>query len=200
MIQHESSYDYTTNVIFPFVIHSGTCAPCRHLSISGASLSWMDVNFLNQKPCILSWPSNLLFGIFFSAFLRKSMCISAFGPSSSFSNSFDILFIQWSFSLCFRLPYFSPKSFSFSCIGFCMFSSHLLPNVGRIFFRCFGMSCFFSVLFYPLSISLWSSFVRQYFLVYFLKLYCYFLLSCLFLLVPTYSSVFPLFYHFDLFS
>ena len=48
-----------------------------------------------------------------------------------------------------------------------MFLCHPLPIVDRIFFRCFGMSCFFSVLFYPLSISLWFPFHRQHFLFFF---------------------------------
>ena len=37
-------------VVFPLVIQSGTCASCRHLFISSASQSWMEVNFLNQNP------------------------------------------------------------------------------------------------------------------------------------------------------
>ena len=56
------------NVVFPLVIHSGTCAPCRHLFISSASLSRIEVNFLNQKPCIPSWPGVFQFDIFLCRF------------------------------------------------------------------------------------------------------------------------------------
>ena len=60
-----------------------------------------------------------------------------------------------------------------------MFLCHALPVVDRIFFRFFGMFCFVCIFFFfflPfVNISLISLF-RQYFLVYFLKLYCYFFL------------------------
>ena len=49
---------------FFLVTHSGTCAPCKHLFISSASLPWMEVNFLDQKPCIPSWPGVLLLLLF----------------------------------------------------------------------------------------------------------------------------------------
>ena len=49
------------NVVFSLVIHSGTCASCRHLSISSASLSWMEVNFLNYLTLrIQPWPIRLV--------------------------------------------------------------------------------------------------------------------------------------------
>ena len=80
-----------------------------------------------------------------------------------------------------------------------MFSCHLLPVVDRIFLSRFGMSCFVCIILPFVDISL-ISFFRQYFLVYFLKLYCYFFLCSLFLFVPMYSSIFPLFYHFGQFS
>ena len=77
-----------------------------------------------------------------------------------------------------------------------MFSCHLPTFVGRIFFHCFGISCFLCIVLPFADISL-IFFFRLYFLVYFLKLYCYFFLCCLF--VSTCFSVFPLFYHFGLF-
>ena len=52
------------NVVLLLVIHSGTCALCRHLFISNNSLSWMEVNFLNQKPFIPLWPGAFQFDIF----------------------------------------------------------------------------------------------------------------------------------------
>ena len=72
------------------------------------------------------------------------------------------------------LLYFSPKSFGFSCIRllvcFLVISSQLLIKLS------FNVLEFpvLSVLLYPLSISLQSSFFRQYILGFFLKLYSYF--------------------------
>ena len=61
---------------------------------------------------------------------------------------------------------------------------------GWIFFRCFGMSVL-SVLFYPVSISFWSSFFRQYILIYFFESnFLSSLLCCFSLFVQTYSSFF----------
>ena len=181
-------------MVLPLVIHSG-----RHLFIPNANLSWMEVNFLNQKPCIPSWPGIFQFDIFFSVVLSKSVCISAFGPSLRPSSSLVISFIQSAFLLYFWLPYFCPKLLGFSWIRllvcFSVISSQLLIEFSFIVLECLVLS----VLFYPLSISLSSSFFRQYFLVYFLKLYCKFFLCCLFFSVPNNSSVFLLFYHFCLF-
>ena len=55
---------FCINVVLPLVIRSGTCAPCKHLFISRPSLSWMEVDFLNHKPCIPSWPGVFQFDIF----------------------------------------------------------------------------------------------------------------------------------------
>ena len=87
------------NEVLPVVIHSGTLASCRHLFISSASLSRIVVNFLNQNPCIPSWLGVFQFDIF-CVILSESMCSSAFGPSSSPSNSFAMLLIHSAFLLC----------------------------------------------------------------------------------------------------
>ena len=85
-------------------------------------------------------------------------------------------------------PYFSPKSLGFFNIRlfvcFRVTPSQLLIEFPFVVLECPALS----VLFYPLSISLSSSFFGQYFLVYFLRLYCYFSLCCLFLLSPAYFS------------
>ena len=85
---------------FFLVIQSGIFALYKHLFIFRASLSWMELNFLNEKPCIPSWPGVFQFDIFFSVVLSKLMCISAFW-SLSFSSSLVILFIHSAFSLFF---------------------------------------------------------------------------------------------------
>ena len=107
----------------------------------------MEVNFLNQKPCILSCPAVFRFDIFFSVFLSSSVCISALGPSSNPSCSFVISFIHSTFSLCF----FGCHIFVQNCSVFLRlvagkFLCHALPTIDRIFFRCFGKSCFVSIL------------------------------------------------------
>ena len=119
----------------------------------------MEVNFLNQNPCISSWPG--VFQGFFCVVLSKSMCISAFGPSFSSSTSFVILFIHCFvvfFCYVFWLPYFVQNCFGFSCIQllvwFCVISSHLLVEFSFVVLECPVLS----VLFYPLAICLWSSF------------------------------------------
>ena len=88
-------------MVFPLVIQSDTCASCRHLFISSASLSRTEVNFLNQNPCIPSYPGVFQFDIFFSVFLSNSIFISSLGPSSSPSSSLVISFILSAFTLCF---------------------------------------------------------------------------------------------------
>ena len=53
------------------------------------------------------------------------------------------------------LPYYSPKSFGFFFIRlFGMFSCHSLPIVDRIFFHCFGISCFVCIVLAFLDVSL----------------------------------------------
>ena len=134
----------------------------------------------------------------FSVVLSKWMCISAFGPSLSPSNSIVILFVHSAFSLCFFffwLPYFSPKSSRFllhQVVG--MFSRHLLPAVGRISFRCFGMSCFVCIVLPFVDI----------FLI-FASIFWFISSSCtdFFLVLPypfcSYTGVIHLFYHFGRF-
>ena len=92
--------------------------------------------------------------IFFSVVLSKSMCISAFRPSSSPSKSIDMLFIHSAFSLCFLGCHILVKSrfLLHPVVG--MFSYHLLPVVDRIFFRCFGMSYFICIVLPFIDISL----------------------------------------------
>ena len=66
-----------------------------------------------------------------------------------FSGLIRVLLVLLSYCLSFQpfrcvfwLPYFSQKTFGFFGIRLLMFSCHLLPVVDRIFFHCFGMSCF----------------------------------------------------------
>ena len=100
--------------------------------------------------------------------------------------------------MLFWLPYFSPESLGFFCIR--LLECFIVIFQLLIEFSFIVLECpILSVLFYPLSISLQSSFFCQYFLVYFLKLNCKFFLCCLFFPVLIYSSDFLLFFSFSCF-
>ena len=80
----------------------------------------------------------------FSVVLSESRCISTLGPSSSIRNFFFMLLIYSSF-FCYDLsvPIFCSKIFLSPLHPVaCMCSPLLSRLVGRIFFRCLGMSCF----------------------------------------------------------
>ena len=105
------------NVVFLLFTHSGTSyAPCRHLFISSGSLSWMDVNFLKQKPCIQSWPSVLHPVWYFLLSFWVNRCVF---PVSGLLRALLILFSYYlsiqPFRYVFWLPYSSPKEFGFFC-------------------------------------------------------------------------------------
>ena len=107
----------------------------------------MEVNFLNQKPCIPLWPGVFQFDTFLSVVLRKLVCISAFGPSLCSSSSLLTWFIHLAFSLCFLFAIFLSRVVGFHLslvVG--MFYCHLLPSVDRIFFHSFGMSYFVCII------------------------------------------------------
>ena len=180
---------------FPLVIISGTCAPCRHLFISSACLLWMEVNFLNQKPCIPSWPGVFQFDIF-SVILSKLLRISAFGPSWSPSNFFVILFIHSAFSLCFLgwhiLVQNRPVSLASGCWYVFVSSSNCWKNFLLLWNVPFCQYCF-TLCRYLFNLPSFASnfwFISS----------SYFFLCSLFLFVLTYSSVFLLFHHFGHFS
>ena len=122
----------------------------------------MEVNFLNQKPCISSWPFQ--FDILFSAVLSKSSCFSILGSSSSPSSSLVMLFIHSAFSLCF-------------------FGSHILAQNRSV---SFASGCWY--VFVSLSPSCWSNFLSLFWKVLFC-LYCFTLSRYLFNL-PSLASTF----------
>ena len=134
---------------------------------------------------------------FCSVLLSKSMCISALGPSSSPYNSFTYIAYLFGLFVMFSwLSNFTLKLFSLICIRFlvCFYviSPYLLVEFPFVVLECPVLS----VLFYPFSISFQSSLFRHFFLFYFLKLYCFFFLCCLFLLslrVPAFFLCFLIF-------
>ena len=189
---------FLINVVFPLVIHSGTCAVCRHLFISNASLSWMEVFFLNQKPWIPSWPGVFHFDISLMLFWVNLYLF----PLSDLLQALRILspccLSIRPFRCVFWLPYFCPKSFSvFLHLIVGTFLCHFLPVVDRIFFRCFVMSCFVCIILPFVDISLITRLLP---VLLFYRCTVFFFFSCyLFLFVPTYSSAFLSFYNFGLF-
>ena len=97
------------------------------------------------------------------------------------------------------LTYFSTKLLGFFCISllicFLVIPSQLLI---KFFFRCFVPFCLYCFTLSRYIFNL-ASFASS-FWYFFLKLYCKFFMWCLFLSVPNYSIVFPLFYLYVLFS
>ena len=127
------------------------------------------------------------------------MCISVSGPSSCPSSSLVILFIHSAFSLCYFVFSILLYNQSVSFVSDCWYVFLSSPPNCRIFFHCFEMCSFVCIvlpfvdvplifLFSPVLSGLFPQVVLLFFYV------------LLFLFVPTYSSVFPLFYHFGLFS
>ena len=154
----------------------------------------MEVNFLNQKPCIPSFPGVFQFNTFLVSFWVNRYVF----PLSSLLRALLIL-LSYCLSIrpfrnVFRLPYFSPKSFDFLCIRllvcFRVISSQLLVEFSFVALEFPVLSVFF----YPLSISLifLSSTVFSGLFLLVVLFVCFFL-CFLFLFVPTYSSVFPFF-------
>ena len=138
----------------PSFIHSGISVFCMHFFISAASLSCMEINFLNQNPCMPSRPEVFQFGIFLSIALSPSGCMFTWGPSSSIRNSLFILFIYFAF-FYLSVPIFCSKIFwplSHLVVGM---ASPILPlTLPRIFSRCFWTSCFVYIVWSCLGIFL----------------------------------------------
>ena len=89
--------------------------------------------------------SNLV--LFLNVALFKLRCIFALGPSSSPSNSFSILLIYSAFQLCSLSSRLFLQNFFVSLSSGCWYVFVYSPLLaGRIFFRCFGMSCFISII------------------------------------------------------
>ena len=104
---------------FFLVIHSGMSVSWKHPFILIASLSWMEVNFLNQNPCMPSRPGVFWFGIFFF-FECCSKWINVYIRLRTFFNSLQ-LFFHFAYPFCFFVmilpfPYFTPKLLCIPCI------------------------------------------------------------------------------------
>ena len=124
------------------VIHSGTYASCRHQFISNASLSWMVVNFFNQNPRIPSWRFPIWY---FLVSFSVNWCVF---PLSALLRALLFLLLYCLFIRFFFLFFFCYVLVAIFCsrivqfplhpvVGKCL---HHLPQLGRIFLRCFGMS------------------------------------------------------------
>ena len=145
------------NVIFPLVIHWDMSVSYTHLFISIASLSLMEQMFLNHYPCMPSWLGDLRFDTFPNISLR---CIFALEPSSSPRTSFPQLLINSAPRLCSLRSHILLQNCFVSLSSACCYVVVHSPPC-RIFFRCFGMSCF-SLLFNSVSISAYLVFSYLY--------------------------------------
>ncbi len=187
-------------VIFSLVNHSGMSFAFKHLFISRANLSRTEVNFWNQYPCILSWPSVFSFGTFLSVALSELRCIFSFGSSSSPCNFFSVLFIDSAFLSCFLCSHILLQNCCFPVIRLlvCLraFSSYLRVE--------FFFSLFWNVPFcryclflsqYLVSLSSFASTSRSISSSFVGCFNCYVAFS---LFIRIYSIIFPLSYHFYL--
>ena len=159
----------------------------------------MVVNFLNHCPWFPSLPGAFQFDI--SVLFSVNICV--FSLSILLQVLLDLFPCCLSirlFGYVFLVSIFNSKIIQLLLHRVAdMFSCHLPQLVGRILFRCFGMSCFICIVLPFLTIFL-IFFFRQYFLGFFIKLNCYFSLCSFFLFVPTFFSIFPLFFYFCQFS
>ena len=142
---------FIIGLVFPFVIVSCISASCRHLFIWSVTLSRMNVNS-GTRTHICHHGLAFFNLIFFNVVLSESMCICAFGLSSSSSDSFAIF--HWAFfAMSFSLPYFTPKLFSFTCIWslvcFCTISPYVFVEFSFVVLACPVLS----ELFYSFSIK-----------------------------------------------
>ena len=108
---------YTTGTI-----HSSIFAFSRNHFSSRASLSWMDMTFLNQNPCIPSWPGFSNSALFWELLWEiPGLCPTQI-HLQVFVNLFPCYLSNHSF-IFFLLPYFTQKP------------------VDRIFSHYFGLFC-----------------------------------------------------------
>ena len=145
----------------------------------------MEGNVLNQKPCIPSWPGVFQFYIFSVSFWVNRFLF----PLSSLFRVVPLLLSYClsikPFRYVFLVAIFLSKIVRFLLHPIVsMFSCHPLPVVDRIFFCCFGMSCFVSIVLTFVDISLifhlspvLSNLFPQVVLLFFLR--------CIFLFVST---------------
>ena len=106
----------------------------RYLLNCRASLSWMDVKFPNQNPCIPSWPGVFQFGTFLSVALNESKCISIPRPFTSPCTLFFMLFIHSAFMLStFCSDILLQNCFVSFASGCSFVFVHSLPTCSQIF-------------------------------------------------------------------
>ena len=150
-------------------------------------ISWTRIQLFNYGLAFSNY-------IFFSVVLGKSMCIFAFGPSLSPSDSFVILFIHLVFLLCSLGCHIFVQNCTVSLAStywyvFVSSPPHTHTHVCRSSFRCFGMSYFVCIVlpFVDISLVFLLSPVLSDLFPQVIKL---FFLCCLFLYVFTRTSVF----------
>ena len=122
------------------MIHSCISVFCMHLFISVASLLWMEANFLNQNPCRPSRPGVFQFDIFSVDLSASYVHLRAFFLRSQLC--FHVVYPFGIFVMIFPFTYLAQKSSCLFRIQLLVCHRPFTPYF-RIFFRCFGTSCFF---------------------------------------------------------
>ena len=130
-----------------------------HLFISVASLLCMEVNFLNQNPCMPWNPGFFQFAIFLSVALSPLGCMFTW-PSSSTHNSVSLLYIHLAFLLWSFRFHVCSSVFLFLSHPVVDMASPILPQLLVVFLFiyffccCFGTSCFVYIVWPCLDIFL----------------------------------------------
>ena len=155
-------------VVISLVIYSGLFVSSQHLLSPRARMSWIDVNFYNQNPCMPSWPGIFQFCTFLNFALSDSRSMSTSGSSLSSCYFFPYyLSIQPSYTFSILIFYTKIDLLPLHPV-FGISSSILLLFVDRIFF----ISLESLVLLDSVMLSFRSFFFHQYLLSYLFKLHC----------------------------
>ena len=114
------------------------------------------LEFLNQNPCIPSWPGVFQFSTFFSFSSVETTTTFTSGTPSSPSNSFFMIFINSAFLIYSFCSHILLQNFFVSFASDCWFLCIVCRLVGWIFFRYFGMPCFVCIV-WPCPGTFWVS-------------------------------------------
>ena len=142
-------------MVFPLVIYSGISVFCMYVCIHFGWKSVIDGGyfFLTKiRVCHL--------GRGFSSLIFLRIALSALGCkfllafSSSICNSVSMLFIPSAFCYDLSVPIFCSKIFLPLSNPVVIMFSPILVLFGKIFFRCFGTSCFVDIVWSCLGIFL----------------------------------------------
>ena len=150
-----------------------------HLLSCKVNLSWIDVNFSNQNPCMPLWSGVFQFDTFLSVALSQFRCVFT-SESSTCTSIFFMLFINSD-----SVSIYYSKILLHPVVGFSP------PLCWLNFLSLFWKILFYFLLLNPVPVSLKFPFFRQYLLIYFFQLYYQTFLQFFFgLFIPIYPCTF----------